>query len=142
MMTFRVRHFLSVYFFLPHELLPRVKNNIFRCFSTLNKHEAFSTIDLSDCKSTVMCGSTSDGSSARFNSKYRQRANIFVQFGAEQLTGDWLSLDARRVPHDVLHIYLPHTRTNIISINSAILSAKVNKASNCEKDIQLEQLLY
>jgi len=54
----------------------------------------------------VHSGQTGDGSSTSFSGKNRQRADVFVEFSAEEFTGDWLTLYTGWVLHHVLHVYL------------------------------------
>ena len=91
----------------------------------MNKHETSFK-----CQTSVNNGSgwTSDGPSASSGGEYRQRANIFVQFGAEQFAGDGLTLDTGRVSDHELHVDLPHTQhhqNESSSINTGAISVIV-----------------
>jgi len=64
------------------------------------------------CAANSLIDVTSDGSSTSFSCEYRQRANVFVELGAKELAGDWLSLNVGGVLHYVLHVYLTHRNKN------------------------------
>lgn len=51
-----------------------------------------------------------DGSSTTFGGEYRQGANVLVELGTKQFTGDGLSLHAGWILYHVLHVDLKHAQ--------------------------------